>query len=92
MHFLGQKPYVELKNYAAHFDALMIPFKINTLTNAVSPVKFFEYCAIGKPILTTPMAELVPFEGPGITFVQQGEQVSLQTDFWTLKPEATGTS
>jgi hypothetical protein len=35
----------------------MIPFRINEITEAVSPIKLFEYMALGRPIVTTDMAE-----------------------------------
>jgi len=88
VHFLGPKPYSSLKNYAAYFDALMIPFKINKLTNAVSPVKFFEYCAVGKPIISTRIAEMIAFEGPGITFVSSEERIEFIPSWWELSKEA----
>ncbi|XID91169.1 glycosyltransferase [Paenibacillaceae bacterium WGS1546] len=88
VHFLGPKPYARLAAYAAYFDALMIPFIVNALTNAVSPVKFFEYCAIGKPILSTPIAEVVPYAGPGIALVRSGEVPVFDDSFWTLSPDA----
>ena len=88
VHFLGPKPYARLKEYAAHFDALMIPFVVNELTNSVSPVKFFEYCALGKPILATPIAEVLPYAGPGIAIVRSGELAVFDDNFWRLAPEA----
>ncbi|WP_391571613.1 glycosyltransferase [Cohnella sp.] len=88
VHFLGPKPYESLKEYAEHFDALMIPFVVNDLTNAVSPVKFFEYCAIGKPILSTPIAEVQPYAGPGITIVRSGEGLAFDDCFRSLTPDA----
>ncbi|MFC4811589.1 glycosyltransferase [Paenibacillus sp. GCM10023250] len=88
VHLLGAKPYAELKQYAAYFDALLIPFVVNTLTNAVSPVKFFEYCAVGKPIISTPIAEVLPFAGPGITFVNAEEPYELTAEMWNLTPDA----
>lgn len=78
VHFLGKKPYESLPDYAAHFDALLIPFLVNDLTNAVSPVKFFEYCAIGKPILSTPIREVIPFAGPGVHLVEAGKRLDLK--------------
>lgn len=55
--FLGKRDYEVLKNYANKFDVCMIPFKINDITKATSPVKLFEYMALGKPIVTTAMNE-----------------------------------
>ena len=55
--FLGKRDYKVLKNYAEKFDVCTIPFKINDITKATSPVKLFEYMALGKPIVTTQMDE-----------------------------------
>jgi len=40
----------------------MIPFLINDITLATSPLKLFEYFAGGKPVITTPMPECQAFE------------------------------
>lgn len=55
--FLGSRDYKVLKNYAKKLDVLTIPFIINDITNATSPVKIFEYMALKKPIVTTDMYE-----------------------------------
>lgn len=84
VYLLGAKPYSELSRYTSYFDAMIIPFLVNDLTNAVSPVKFFEYCAIGKPIISTPIAEVLQYEGPGITLVNTSEFSALDPSFWEL--------
>lgn len=57
IYFLGTRDYKVLKNYANKADVLIIPFKINDITKATSPVKIFEYMALHKPIVTTDMNE-----------------------------------
>ena len=57
IHFLGSKNYNVLQNYASKFSVCTIPFLINDITKATSPVKLFEYMALGKPIVTTAMPE-----------------------------------
>lgn len=57
IYFLGPRDYKILKNYAKKCDILTIPFKINNITRATSPVKVFEYMALNKPIVTTDMNE-----------------------------------
>lgn len=57
VHFLGSRNYSVLKNYADKFSVCTIPFIINSITEATSPVKLFEYMALGKPIVTTDMNE-----------------------------------
>ena len=57
IYFLGSKNYDILPNYAYKFDVCTIPFLINDITQATSPLKLFEYMALGKPIVTTSMKE-----------------------------------
>jgi len=46
--------------YAAmnEFSVGLIPFRINALTNFVDPVKYYEYRAIGLPVLSTRFGEM----------------------------------
>ncbi|HBA37526.1 MAG TPA: glycosyltransferase family 1 protein [Firmicutes bacterium] len=55
--FMGSREYKVLKNYAKCADVLTIPFKINSITEATSPVKIFEYMALHKPIVITDLNE-----------------------------------
>ncbi len=55
--WLGLKPYAELFKYVWRFDIATIPFKINEITLATSPIKQFEYMACLKPVVATPMPE-----------------------------------
>lgn len=57
IHFLGTREYKVLKNYANKFDVCIVPFLINDITKATSPLKIFEYMALEKPIVTTAMDE-----------------------------------
>lgn len=62
VYFMGPRDYRVLKNYAKKCDILAIPFKINDITRATSPVKVFEYMALHKPIVTTDMNECRKYE------------------------------
>jgi len=57
VHWLGMKDYDSLPAYLCHFDAAIIPFVVNEVTSAVSPVKLFEYLAGGKPVVCTDLCE-----------------------------------
>ena len=57
IYHIGAKDYSILQNYANQFAVCTIPFKINDITKATSPVKLFEYMALEKPIITTAMDE-----------------------------------
>ncbi|MCD4822547.1 MAG: glycosyltransferase [Methanococcoides sp.] len=54
----GKKPYEELPNYLKFFDTCIIPFKINDLTISSNPVKFYEYIAAGKSVISTDLPEI----------------------------------
>jgi glycosyltransferase involved in cell wall biosynthesis len=54
IRFLGLRPNEELPKYLAHFDACLNLFDSSPLSKDVSPLKFYEYLATGKPIVSTP--------------------------------------
>jgi glycosyltransferase involved in cell wall biosynthesis len=57
IHYLGGKKYPILPKYAVWFDVATIPFVLNKITESTSPIKIFEYMALGKPIVTTDLRE-----------------------------------
>jgi glycosyltransferase involved in cell wall biosynthesis len=61
LHFLGPRTRAELPAYLKGFDVCTIPYICNTLSESIFPLKLFEYLAAGRPIVTTPLPELLPF-------------------------------
>lgn len=61
-HWLPPVPYADLPSYAACFDVAFIPYFVNAHTQTANPLKLREYIATGKPVVTTPMAEVFRFE------------------------------
>jgi glycosyltransferase involved in cell wall biosynthesis len=59
LHYLGQKQYQDLPAYLAHIDTAMMPFAINDSTRFISPTKTPEYLAAGKPVISTPIRDVV---------------------------------
>ncbi len=57
VRWVGEKKYEELPSYLHCFTVATIPFLVNDITKATSPVKLFEYMAGGKPIVTTDLPE-----------------------------------
>ncbi|GIM47028.1 glycosyl transferase family 1 [Collibacillus ludicampi] len=57
--YIGHVPYEELPKHMAEFDVFIIPFLLNDMTKGVSPIKFWEYLATGKPIVSTALPEVV---------------------------------
>lgn len=62
VYFMGPRDYKVLKNYARKCDIMTIPFLINNITEATSPVKIFEYMALHKPIVITDLKECRQYE------------------------------
>lgn len=61
IHLLGEQPYDKIPKYLYHFDVCIIPFRISPVIQATNPVKFYEFMAAGKPVVTTDIPELQRF-------------------------------
>ena len=59
VHFPGMKPNEELPAYLCRFDVCLNLFASGNLSKEVSPLKFYEYLATGKPIVSTPQPDQV---------------------------------
>ncbi len=65
VHFLGLVDHGELPAYISQFDVCLNLFRADDLSKDVSPLKFYEYLATGKPIVSTQYPEQVlDYEGP----------------------------
>jgi len=63
IHYLGMKSYKELPGYIAGWDVAMMPFAMNESTRYISPTKTPEYLAAGKPVVSTPIHDVVKMYG-----------------------------
>lgn len=55
------------------FDVGLIPFKLNELTASVDPIKFYEYRALGIPVLATAFGEMLQHQSQAGTFLSHSE-------------------
>jgi hypothetical protein len=78
VRWIGSRDYQQLPAYLRLFDVAMIPFVINNITLATSPLKLFEYFAGSKPVLTTPMPECQMFGE--VLIVRTGEEFAAGLD------------
>ncbi len=58
---LGHQIYEKIPSYLNEMDVVLIPFKRNQITRATNPIKLYEYLSMGKPIVSTYLPELLPF-------------------------------
>lgn len=63
LHFLGRKNYEELPLYLREAKVAIVPFKVNKLTAAVTPLKFYEYLSASLPVVTTFLPDLIGLPG-----------------------------
>jgi GT2 family glycosyltransferase/glycosyltransferase involved in cell wall biosynthesis len=56
--FYGEIPYETVPSIANTFDLCIIPFQLIELIKATNPVKFYEYMALGKPVVASRIPEL----------------------------------
>jgi glycosyltransferase involved in cell wall biosynthesis len=63
VRLLGARPYDCVPAYVNAFDACWVPFKQDAVGRAANPVKIYEYLALGKPVVTTPVADTESFGG-----------------------------
>ena len=63
VHLLGRRERQDLPGFLAGMDVCLNPFRQDELTINVSPLKFYEYLASGRPIASVPMPELADFKG-----------------------------
>lgn len=59
IYYLGGKNYADLPKYLAGWDIAIMPFALNESTRFISPTKTPEYLAAGKPVISTPIRDVV---------------------------------
>ncbi|MBU9548147.1 glycosyl transferase [Burkholderia multivorans] len=71
-------PNIELHPQRMHVDALaamrefdvgLIPFRRTLLTQSVDPIKYYEYRALGLPVISTRFGEMIARDGEEGTFI-----------------------
>jgi glycosyltransferase involved in cell wall biosynthesis len=77
IHLLGYKEYHTLPNYLRAFDVCVIHYRTdNKYIRNVFPMKFFEFLATGKPLVTTRLPSLESF-GHVVGFASTPEEFVL---------------
>jgi len=63
IHYLGPKTYDQLPSYLSGWDVALMPFAMNESTQFISPTKTPECLAGGKPVVSTPIRDVVRHYG-----------------------------
>ncbi|HEX5702742.1 MAG TPA: glycosyltransferase family 1 protein [Pyrinomonadaceae bacterium] len=90
IHYLGSKTYDELPRYIAGWDVALMPFAINEATRYISPTKTPEYLAAGKPVVSTPIADVIkPYGKLDLVRIARTPDEFIAAIEQSLNPEAT---
>ncbi len=73
IHWLGQRPYEELPAFVAGWDLCLMPFALNEATRFISPTKTLEYMAAGKPVVSTPIRDVVQPHGDVVEIAERAD-------------------
>ena len=89
IHFLGMKKYDELPAYLRCFDVCLNVFRDGELSRDVSPLKFYEYLATGKPIVSTPQPVQVLDYADAVCIAEHGEDFAEKCEEAMNEPDDT---
>jgi len=91
LHYLGGKDYQELPAYLAGWDVALLPFALNPATRFISPTKTPEYLAAGKPVVSTPIHDVIRGYGNAglVAIAASGEEFAHAID-QALQPANPG--
>jgi glycosyltransferase involved in cell wall biosynthesis len=66
IHWLGMQSYERLPYFCATWDVCLMPFAQNEATAFISPTKTLEYMAAGKPVVSTPIKDVITLYGSAV--------------------------
>jgi UDP-galactopyranose mutase len=59
LHYTGQRGYEDLPGYLKGCDVALVPFALSDATKFLSPTKTLEYFAAHRPVVSTPIGDIV---------------------------------
>ncbi len=78
IHWLGMQPHALLPYLMASWDLCLLPFVVNEATRHISPSKVLEYMAGEKPVVSTPVPDVLALHGD-VVCAAQGPAAFVQT-------------
>jgi UDP-galactopyranose mutase len=88
IHYFGQQAYEDLPSFLAGWDVCLLPFALNAATRFISPTKTLEYMAAERPIVSTPITDVVePYRGVVFIGGSAGEFIARIEQALSLKDE-----
>ncbi|HET9793675.1 MAG TPA: glycosyltransferase [Thermoanaerobaculia bacterium] len=73
LHYLGPRDYADLPSYIAGFQICLMPFAMNEASQFINPTKTLEYLASARPVLSTPIRDVVRNFGDTVHISDRGQ-------------------
>ena len=73
---LGPRPFQQIPAFMHHSQVGLIPFLASPFTHAINPIKLFEYCSAGLPVVSRRLAEIESLKSPGLLYDTPAELVA----------------
>lgn len=70
---LGPRPHEDVAGYLQHADVLVVPHVVTAFTESLDPIKLYEYSAVGRPVVSTPVAGFRDIDDPHVSVTTQAE-------------------
>ncbi|MBO9658856.1 MAG: glycosyltransferase family 1 protein [Chitinophagaceae bacterium] len=84
--YMGSKKYEDLPAYLSGWDVALIPFAQNESTKFISPTKTPEYLAGGKPVVSTPIHDVVhPYGDEKLVYIASTPDEFIAGIEWSLE-------
>jgi glycosyltransferase involved in cell wall biosynthesis len=68
VEFVGKVPYDQIAGWISSMDICLLPFESSDLTESALPLKIHEYAACLRPIISSPLFEVVRMYGDLLTY------------------------
>ena len=88
IHYLGQQPYDALPCILKGTDVCLMPFARNDATKFISPTKTLEYMATHRPVVSTPIRDVVRFYSEIVYLAGDADSFIAQIDAALTEPAA----
>ncbi|WP_084040035.1 glycosyltransferase [Demequina sp. NBRC 110053] len=75
---LGARHRDEVPGYLQHADVLVVPHRVDAFTETLDPIKLYEYRAVGRPVVSTPVAGFRDAPGVEIAPVDRLASVAVE--------------
>ena len=74
IRWIGPQRYEALPHLVSHWDVCLLPLALNEATRFSSPAETLEYLAGGKPVVSTPIRDVIALHGSAVHVGKDADQ------------------